>query len=88
MIFSTHGGRLSYANPKHDIESRGRTAGRLGEGNDAYPFEVWVYNRKGEPILERHSTMSADIGMRFIFIDRQGFGRYTLEASSSVLDEN
>jgi len=59
--------------------------GTIGEGgNTGYPYELWIYNGSGKPILTRDRVMDPEIGMRYLFIDREGYGRYTLESSSSV----
>jgi GWxTD domain-containing protein len=83
--FSNTGGRIGYAQPSRDIVIDPRRLGAIGEGGDeGYPYELWVYNGSGNPILEKDATLELDIGMRFIFVDREGYGRYKLESSSSM----
>ena len=62
-----------------------RQIARVGEGgNTAFPFELWIYDGGGEPLLKQDMIMEQGIGMRFIFVDREGFGRYKLESSSTM----
>lgn len=62
-----------------------RQIARVGEGgNTAFPFELWIYNGGGKPLLKRDMIMEQGMGMRFIFVDREGFGRYKLESSSTM----
>ncbi|NIO00908.1 MAG: GWxTD domain-containing protein [Candidatus Latescibacteria bacterium] len=88
VSYSTHGARGSFKGPSKDIIVDPRKIGAVGEGgNVAYPYELWIYNRSGNPILERDRVLEADIGLRFIFIDREGYGHYKLESSSSTTDK-
>jgi GWxTD domain-containing protein len=88
VTFSSHGVRGAYDMPTKDVIIDPRRIGAVGEGgNMAYPFELWVYNNSGQPILERDRALETDIGLRFIFIDREGYGRYKLESSSSMTDK-
>ncbi|MFH1756019.1 MAG: GWxTD domain-containing protein, partial [Candidatus Latescibacterota bacterium] len=88
VSFSAHGVRKAHDSPSKDVIIDPRRIGAVGEaGNVAYPFELWVYNKNGEPILPRDRAMESDIGLRFIFIDREGYGRYKLESSSSMTDK-
>jgi hypothetical protein len=57
------------------------------EDNTAVPFELWIYVGRGDPMLERDSVQEQDIGMRFLFVDRDGHGVYVLERSSTVSDK-
>jgi GWxTD domain-containing protein len=85
--FSNTGGRLGYARPQQNIIVDPRRLGAVGEGGDtAYPFELWVYNQSGDPIRKRDRTLEAEHGLRFIFVDREGYGRYNLESSSTMAD--
>ena len=86
--FSNTGGRIGYAQPSRNIIIDPRRLGQVGEGGDtAYPYELWVYNGNGKPLLEADHTLESNIGLRFIFIDRQGYGRYKLESSSSLVNQ-
>ncbi|MFQ5511317.1 MAG: GWxTD domain-containing protein [Candidatus Krumholzibacteriia bacterium] len=86
--FSNSGGRIDYARPSRNIIIDPRRLGSVGEGGDvAFPYELWVYNGGGDPILKRDRSMEPDIGLRFIFVDREGYGRYKLESSSSLTNK-
>lgn len=83
--FSNTGGRMGYATPSQDIIVDPRRLGAIGEGgNTAYPYELWIYDGTGDPILDRDRNLEPDEGLRFIFVDREGYGRYRLESSSSM----
>jgi hypothetical protein len=48
---------------------------------------LWLYNSAGEPILSRDRVIDPDIGTRYLFIDREGYGVYRLEASTKISDK-
>jgi GWxTD domain-containing protein len=86
--FSNTGARIGYANPARIPNSDPRRIGVVGEGGEvAYPYELWIYNGKGDAILKKDKVLEPDLGLRFIFIDREGFGRYKLESSSSMANK-
>jgi GWxTD domain-containing protein len=83
--FSVSGGRAGYSTPSRDIIVDPRRVSAVGEGgNVAYPYELWIYLGSGDPIRERDQNMESDQGLRFIFVDREGWGRYKLESSSAM----
>jgi hypothetical protein len=57
------------------------------EDNTGVPYELWIYVAGGEPMLARDKIQEVDIGMRFLFVDRDGHGVYALERSSTVSDK-
>jgi len=65
------------------IDPRGLSQQREGD-HSAYPFQLWSYTANGDPILDRDRSQEIDMGMRYLFIDREGYGRYRLESSSSI----
>jgi GWxTD domain-containing protein len=84
MSFSTHGVKAySTVTRSNVVDPRGLSGERAGD-NVAFPFELWVYDASGAPILERDRVQEIDIGMRYLFVDREGYGRYKLESSSSI----
>ncbi|HEX5131796.1 MAG TPA: GWxTD domain-containing protein [Candidatus Krumholzibacteria bacterium] len=60
------------------------TARYRPEDNTGVPYELWIYHAGGAPILDRDRINEIDIGMRFLFVDRDGHGLYRLERSSSI----
>jgi GWxTD domain-containing protein len=83
--FSSTGGRLGYGKPQKDIIVDPRRLGAVGEGGEtASPYELWIYDQSGDPIRKRDRNLEPDHGLRFIFVDREGYGRYKLESSSSM----
>ncbi len=88
VSFSNQGVRSRARGLVKDVIVDPHRIGVVGEGgNTVYPYELWVYNGFGDPILSRDRALEPDIGIRFIFIDREGFGRYKLESSSSMTDK-
>jgi GWxTD domain-containing protein len=57
------------------------------EDNTAVPYELWIYVGGGEPMLRRDDVQEQDLGMRFLFVDRDGHGVYTLERSSTISEK-
>lgn len=85
VVFSVTGARAGYAQPSQDISVDPRRIGAVGEGGEVgYAYELWIYNGIGKPILERDQSLEHDLGLRFIFVDSDGYGRYKLESSSSM----
>lgn len=86
--FSNTGARQGYATPHRNTLVDPRRFGAVGEGGETgFPYELWVYNGHGRPIRERDRGKEQDVGIRFIFIDINGYGRYKLEASSSMANK-
>ncbi len=76
------------------IQSRNPSDTRLSDGKpfrgvgmDSGAFELWVYNIRGEPILERDRIMTVQTGFRFLFVDMDGIGEYRLIGTSEELQE-
>lgn len=87
VMFNVHGGRPIPGRVGSEVVLDRRKIGRVGEGgNVAFPYELWIYNKKGNPILKKDLALTPDIGLRFIFVDRDGYGRYKLEVSSTLLE--
>jgi GWxTD domain-containing protein len=85
MNLSTHGAKpYSRTATRNEVVDPRELAGDRAGDHVAYPFELWVYHASGRPILERDHVQEIDIGMRYLFIDREGYGRYKLESSSSI----
>jgi GWxTD domain-containing protein len=86
--YSNTGARLRFARPGENIFVDPRHLGMVGEqGNVGFPYELWSYNSGGDAVLERDRSLEPDLGMRFIFVDTEGYGRYKLETSSTMLSK-
>ncbi len=86
--YSNTGARFRFARPARNILIDPRRLGMVGEqGNVGYPYELWTYNSGGDPILTGDKSLEVDLGLRFIFIDTEGYGRYKLESSSTMMDK-
>jgi GWxTD domain-containing protein len=58
-----------------------------GEGGmDTGAYELWIYNLKGDPILMRDKLMTIGSGLRYLFIDKDGYGEYSLVGSSEEIE--
>lgn len=51
-------------------------------GGDAGSFEIWAYNMKGAPLFSGDSGMTIKSGLRFLFLDSDGYGDYRLVGTS------
>ncbi len=88
ITYANEGARLKFARPGDNIFVDPRRLGMVGEQGDVgYPYELWTYNGGGDTILERDRGLEADIGLRFIFVDTEGYGRYKLETSSTMMNK-
>ncbi len=51
---------------------------------DARPYEIWTYQLRGHEIAPRVHMNEISSGMKFIFVDDQGYGEYILRYSSTA----
>ena len=79
-------GQKLYAVPKtrNSLAGQGSSARYRPEDNTSVPYELWIYNGGGHPILERDRITELEPTTRFLFVDRDGHGVYKLEKSSSI----
>jgi len=49
---------------------------------DTRPYEIWTYHLRGHEMIPRHRMNEISAGMKFVFVDEQGYGDYTLRYSS------
>jgi len=49
---------------------------------DARAYEIWTYHLRGHEMVPRHRMNEISAGMKFVFVDEQGYGDYTLRYSS------
>jgi GWxTD domain-containing protein len=79
-------GQKLYSVPKtrNSIAGGGATGRYRPEDNTGVPYELWIYHRGGHPILDRDRQNEVEPNTRFLFLDRDGHGVYTLEKSSSI----
>ncbi|HEX6791404.1 MAG TPA: GWxTD domain-containing protein [Candidatus Krumholzibacteria bacterium] len=79
-------GQKLYSIPKtrNTLAGEGSTARYRPEDNTSVPYELWIYNGGGHPILERDRMTEVEPTTRFLFVDRDGHGSYKLEKSSSI----
>jgi GWxTD domain-containing protein len=79
-------GQKLYSVPKtrNSLSGEGSSARYRPEDNTSVPYELWVYHAGGNPILDRDRVHEAETSTRFLFVDRDGYGVYKLEKSSSI----
>ena len=61
-------------------EQQRATRGNIG--GDTGSFEIWSYNIKGEPLFPGDKGMTRKSGLRFLFLDSDGYGDYDLVGTS------
>ncbi len=49
---------------------------------DTRPYEIWTYHLRGHELVPKHHMNEISAGMKFVFVDDQGYGDYTLRYSS------
>ncbi len=64
------------------ISPEKQRATRGDVGSDTGSFEVWTYGFQGDPLLPDDTGMTVDQGLRFLFVDKDGYGSYRLVGSS------
>ncbi len=72
---------------KNSIIGGSPNARNRPEDNTGVPYELWMYVAGGDPMLQRDKVQEQDLGMRFLFVDRDGHGVYVLERSSTVSEK-
>ncbi len=50
---------------------------------DQRPYEIWTYQMSGHEIVPSHHMNEVASGLKFIFVDDQGYGDYILRYSST-----
>jgi GWxTD domain-containing protein len=50
---------------------------------DTRPFEIWSYQLRGRELAARRGLSETNNALKFVFVDEQGYGDYTLRYSST-----
>lgn len=58
----------------------------IGLANEVVAYELWLYRAGGAPLLPADKGVTIDAGLRVLFVDTGGYGRYRLRKSSARLD--
>ena len=58
----------------------------IGQANEVAGYELWVYTGGGQGLFPEDRAMTFDTGLRLLFVDLQGYGRYRLRKSSVRLN--
>ena len=63
-----------------------RRQGQIFSPSHNFGFELWKYDAGGRPLFPNRFSMT-NMGARFLFVDRSGFGQYYLESSNLLQGE-
>lgn len=78
------GKTLGYALGKSIPETSKETLTKTGSGvADSRPYEIWTYDLRGKELVRHYAMNEITSGMKFVFVDEQGYGEYTLRYSST-----
>jgi len=50
---------------------------------DTRAYEIWTYDMRGRELVQRYAANEVSAGLKFVFVDEQGYGEYTLKYSST-----
>jgi GWxTD domain-containing protein len=66
-------------------QSARETLTKLESGTaDIRPYEIWTYQMRGHEIVPRIHMNEVSSGLKFVFVDEQGYGDYILRYSSTA----
>jgi GWxTD domain-containing protein len=51
---------------------------------DSRAYEIWTYDMRGKELISRFGMNEISAGLKFVFVDEQGWGEYTLRYSSTT----
>jgi len=51
---------------------------------DSRAYEIWTYDMRGRELIPRFGMNEIAGGIKFVFVDEQGYGEYTLTYSSTT----
>ncbi len=71
-----------------DELTKDNAEGRLLATNDeadTRPYEIWSYTRRGAPLFPEREFTTSMTGLKFVFVDETGTGRYVLRYSSDFI---
>lgn len=57
----------------------------IGPGNEVVAYELWIYTFSGQPLLPVDRALVIDEGLRVLFVDLTGNGRFLLRKTSTRL---
>ena len=58
----------------------------IGPANEVVSYELWLYSGSGSPLTAEDRSLTIDGGLRVLFVDLEGYGRFRLRKSSVRLD--
>jgi GWxTD domain-containing protein len=79
------GKTLGYAlGDKIPLSSKREITDTTGGTADDRAYEIWTYDMKGKELVPRFGMNEVASGLKFVFVDQQGYGEYTLDYSSTT----
>ncbi|MBD3178644.1 MAG: GWxTD domain-containing protein [Candidatus Latescibacteria bacterium] len=72
-------------NPEYSSSMRGTPF--ISGGMDVGSYQLWLYNKMGNPLFRRDRLMTQDEGLRFLFVDKNGYGNFLLKGSSRIPED-
>jgi len=71
-----------------DLEEENLSGRNLASNDefDVRPYEVWTYTSTGYPLFPDREYTTSRTGLRFVFIDETGTGRWVLRYSSDFIN--
>jgi GWxTD domain-containing protein len=58
----------------------------IGPANEVTSYELWRYAGGGQPLMPEDKGVAIDTGLRVMFVDLDGYGRYRIRKSSIRLN--
>ena len=98
-VATEHGGRKGQEDAK-EWEILGSSAGSdprdaalrrqeyrrvIPPASEVMSYELWIYSGSGSPLMPEDRAVALDSGLRLLFVDLEGYGRYRLRKSSASL---
>jgi GWxTD domain-containing protein len=68
--------------PAEDREAITRTPRDESQAADLRPYEIWTYDQRGRELVPGSTLPGAMKGLKFVFVDEQGYGDYILRYST------
>lgn len=81
------GGSLDDANGDPEFPASMRGTPFISSGMDVGSYQLWIYTRNGNPLFDRDRFMTQDEGLRFLFVDKNGYGNFLLKGSSQIPED-
>jgi len=75
---------LGYNLDKIPLQSQKQITDTTDGTADDRAYEIWTYDMKGKELVPRFGMNEISSGLKFVFVDNQGYGDYILDYSSTT----